>query len=645
MRKLDLLMLLWSMCGIVHAQHVNSEAAFPQGAINGLFSVSDGVQVYFSQGNLQYIGSASIPYWKFADYQWDYLGITTNQNSNKTNVDRDLFGWGTSNDNHGAKCYHPWSISNKNEDYYAYGQPNYNLDVQTGYANWGTNPIRNGGNIANAWRTLNHEEWEYVFDKRTTSSGIRYAKAQVNGVNGVILLPDDWKTTYYKLQDTNQSKTSFNSNIINASLWNTLEQYGAVFLPAAGCRHQTKVVNVGKHGDYWSSSCYNVNKASYVYFSDDCLHDNHSINRSFGHSVRLVHAADNYFVINTISNPVVGGTVSRQGTFDQGTRCTLKATPNEEYSFLHWTENGEVISTEAIYSFVISRERTLIAHFIPTGVNIKYGALNGVFSVSADCQVNFSQGNLQYIGSAKMHHWKFAEHQWDCIGNKAQSDHSPNGHYDLFGWGTSGYHDSKDPNNIYYQPWSSAISLVNNATNYFGYGPSINMKSPDLTGDSKNYDWGVNNHIYNGGEQPGIWRTLTRDEWEYVLNNRNTTSGIRFVKAIVNDVNGLILFPDDWDGINFSLNGVNNSDDSFTCNVISLSQWNVMEQQGAVFLPAAGFRYDASIRDVGSLGCYWSASHSSEGDAWYINFNYRDLGIDAGERYYGHSVRLVRIVQ
>ena len=646
MRKLVLLMLLWSMCDIVHAQHVNSETLCPKGAINGLFSVSDDVQVYFSQGNLQYIGSASFPYWKFADHQWDYLGITTNQNSDKTNVDRDLFGWGTSGDRHGAICYQPWSISKKDKDYYAYGQPAYNLDVQTGYADWGTNPIRNGGNVANAWRTLNHDEWEYVFDKRATSSGIRYAKAQVNEVNGVILLPDDWETTYFKLRNTNQSKTSFDSNTINASQWNTLEQYGAVFLPAAGSRHKIKVFNVGEHGDYWSSSCYNNNEAWYLYFLDDFLYADRSMNRNIGHSVRLVHAAHgNFFVINAISNPVVGGTVSRQGTFDQGTCCTLTVTPNKDYSFLYWTENDKVISTEAVYSFVVSRERTLVAHFIPTDVNIKDGALNGVFSVSSDCQVNFSQGNLQYIGSDRNHHWKFAEHQWDCIGNKSQGVDSPNDNYDLFGWGTSGYHDSKDPDNINYQPWSTAIPLVNNATNYFGYGPSTNMKSPDLTGDSKNYDWGMNNHISNGGEQSGIWRTLTREEWEHVLNIRNTASGIRFVKANVNNVNGLILFPDDWDAIYFSLNGVNNSEESFSCNVIPLSQWNVMEQRGAVFLSAAGFRYGTSIRDVGSFGCYWSASHSNDGDAWYINFYNRDLGFDASERHYGHSVRLVRIVQ
>ena len=50
-------------------------SARPAGALKGKFTVnSNGDQVRFSQGNLQYIGSASTPYWKFADKQWETLG-------------------------------------------------------------------------------------------------------------------------------------------------------------------------------------------------------------------------------------------------------------------------------------------------------------------------------------------------------------------------------------------------------------------------------------------------------------------------------------------------------------------------------------------------------------------------------------------
>ena len=266
----------------------------PMGAIDGKFTITaGGDQVYFSQGNLQYIGSAATPYWKFADNQWDVLGTTTGQNSYAQNVDRDLFCWGTSGYNHGANCYQPWSTGGSYSDYYAYGNYQYNLYDQTGQADWGYNPISNGGNQANQWRTLTTDEWAYVFNTRTTSSGIRFAKAKVNDVNGVILLPDDWSSDTYSLSDTNSSGASFSSNTISASQWNTLEQAGAVFLPAAGHCYGASVSFVGSRGYYWSASCYNSGRAGLVYFYDSGLFTDSYTDRSLGQSVRLVAPAEN----------------------------------------------------------------------------------------------------------------------------------------------------------------------------------------------------------------------------------------------------------------------------------------------------------------------------------------------------------------
>ena len=265
----------------------------PTGAIDGKFTInSNGDQVYFSQGNLQYIGSAATPYWKFADNQWDVLGTTTGQNSSDQNVDRDLFGWGTSGYNHGANCYQPWSTSQSNGGYYAYGSSQYNLYDQTGQADWGYNPISNGGNQANQWRTLTQPEWEYIFNTRITSSGIRYAKANVNNVNGVILLPDDWSSDTYSLSNTNSSGASYSSNTISATQWSTLEQAGAVFLPAAGDRYGTSVDTVGSDGDYWSASYYDSNRAWDVLFFGALLYTDYSNNRYRGFSVRLARVAE-----------------------------------------------------------------------------------------------------------------------------------------------------------------------------------------------------------------------------------------------------------------------------------------------------------------------------------------------------------------
>lgn len=262
----------------------------PLGAINGKFTInSNGDQVYFSKGNLQYIASTNR--WRFANNQYDYIGDANSNISSTYHGWIDLFGWGTSGYNHGAICYQPWSTSMNYSDYYAYGQYTYNLYDQTGQADWGYNAIVNGGNIEGQWRTLTNDEWHYVINSRPTLSGIRYAMTNLNGVNGVVLLPDDWDDSIYELNDVNGG--NYESNIITAADWtNTLEANGAVFLPATGLRMETSVNHAGSYGYYWSSSCGNFNaNASYLIFYSD--HFNwFSDRRYIGCSVRLVHSAE-----------------------------------------------------------------------------------------------------------------------------------------------------------------------------------------------------------------------------------------------------------------------------------------------------------------------------------------------------------------
>ena len=254
-----------------------------------------------------------------------------------------------------------------------------------------------------------------------------------------------------------------------------------------------------------------------------------------------------------------------------------------------------------------------------TNTSVNKNSSNGVFSVASGRKVQFSKGNLQYQASTKT--WRFAEHQWDVIGeaNKNISS-SYSGWIDLFGWGTSGYNGKN--------PWMTSTTSTD-----YGNGER------DIAGT--NYDWGVNNTISNGGGKS--WRTLTKDEWVYVFNTRNTSSGIRYAKATVNGVNGVILLPDNWSSVNYSLSNTNKSDASFSSNHISQSDWtSKLEANGAVFLPAAGYRYGTDVYFVGSHGYYWSASYYGSSDACFVYF--RDSSLLAGDwdnRFRGQGVRLV----
>ena len=282
------------------------------------------------------------------------------------------------------------------------------------------------------------------------------------------------------------------------------------------------------------------------------------------------------------------------------------------------------------------------------------GAVNSLFTINDNGdQVYFSQGNLQYQASTDT--WRFAEHQWDYVGgtmngvnygNVYENDVicnneliSPtyNGWIDLFGWGTSGWNNG----NEFYHPYDHDALSTDVG---YGYGPTDGTNyNYDLTGIYSNADWGVYNAISNGGNTPNLWRTLTQLEWDYVFNTRITTTGIRYAKAQVNNVNGVILTPDDWMSSSISLNNYNTYDASFSSNTLSASQWTVLEITGAVFLPATGRRVGISGPIYG-CGCYWSASSYTNQQAYYVYFpnSYLNPNDTTGDKLYGQSVRLVQ---
>ncbi len=283
----------------------------PIGAINGLFSVSEMQQVWFSQGNLQYNaaqgshqcldGTIQQGTWRFAVNQYDYIGEANNNISQIYNGWIDLFGWATSGWNCGNTYYKPWDDNMCADCYGPFGN---NLTGSFANSDWGRyNAISNDGNMSYVWRILTIEEWEYVFNTRHTASDIRYAKAMIRdvrgeSVNGVLLLPDNWSSDYYNLSDPNSSDAWYNSNLIDFSSWvDSLQPHGVVFLPAAGYRNGDSTIEVNSDGYYWSSTGYNFNyNYSYAYrlhfFNASSASSMFLSNGRYrGQSVRLVRVA------------------------------------------------------------------------------------------------------------------------------------------------------------------------------------------------------------------------------------------------------------------------------------------------------------------------------------------------------------------
>ena len=267
------------------------------------------------------------------------------------------------------------------------------------------------------------------------------------------------------------------------------------------------------------------------------------------------------------------------------------------------------------------------------------GALNGVFSVSADKKVVFSQGNLQYnAGNGETHAtatgtaqgtWRFAARQYDIIG--ADNDNIAedyNGYIDLFGWGTSGYNGVN--------PWL-------NSTNDLDYGnpDPDNTRKSDIAGT--NYDWGVFNAIYNGGDEPGLWRTLTAAEWQYIVAGRENAAKL-ISKASIGSTTGILLLPDDWDFETLPLTATLSDYTTVTIDVLSWTKW---EDAGAVFLPSAGTR-NANAGGYSSDGItYATSSFDSSYETYRMNKTFDAFYTSANmigvtDYQIGLSVRLVK---
>jgi serine/threonine protein kinase len=334
----------------------------PEGAINGLYTINEaGDQVYFSKGNLQY--QASTDTWRFAENQWDYLGEENTQASPDYDGWIDLFSWGASGYNHGANCYQPWEKGDQ-FDHAAYYHNHYDLCDETGQADWGYNAIGNGGGQERTWRTLRSSEWVYLFKTRVTATSMRYAKAMVNGVNGLVLLPDHWNASVYHLNQANKGDVPYDVNDIPLEDWtNLLEANGAVFLPAAGM-YQDLDHRFNEQGTYWSAtSGENAWIKSIFDFDENYFHAFAGYYSSCRHSVRLVRSSQPTSSIEVAPNPSEGGLVTGQGTYRNGEVCTLTAAPSPEYVFLYWTENGKVVSTSNPFSFAVGFNRNIKAVF------------------------------------------------------------------------------------------------------------------------------------------------------------------------------------------------------------------------------------------------------------------------------------------
>ena len=236
---------------------------------------------------------------------------------------------------------------------------------------------------------------------------------------------------------------------------------------------------------------------------------------------------------------------------------------------------------------------------------------DGKAGTADDVQVRFSKGNLVAAidASGNPIDWKFAEKQYDYLGTGGANTSigTAAGDIDLFGWSTD-----------------STIYGINTSTSKYDYSGAFK-------------DWGKALSASTSIAED-TWRTLTINEWEYLINEGgidNVRKGkYKFGVTVSGKTNCLILVPDNIEmDIKASYDG---------------TLWTVCQLFGLVCLPAAGYRNGSNVSNVDNdntnykFGYYWSSDALGDDDAFFVKFlGDRVTPSNADKRFEGRSVRLV----
>lgn len=222
----------------------------------------------------------------------------------------------------------------------------------------------------------------------------------------------------------------------------------------------------------------------------------------------------------------------------------------------------EIFTTNHRYTKLTlqNESQVLIERSRVTPINIDASQLHfendpyvpSLFSVSDTRQVRFAKGNVYYT-----------------------EDNSGNGTWGMF---DNQYEYWTDISNTHCDHFGRSLGEYNN------YGAISDYKmARSNCGVSENFvDWGTKFPNYYGGG----WRTLTQSEYNYVAYERNNATQL-LAFATVCGIKGMLLLPDEWVPIT-GINLITGESIHYSSNVISITEWEVLENAGAVFLPSAG---------------------------------------------------------
>ncbi len=261
---------------------------FEYNALPGVFTVGgNGERVSFAKGNLYHSGDSASEGWGFERNQYDYRTWHYGGESNAV-----IGGLGAQTPP-GSTGLFSWSN-----------------DAGVSFSESYSDPDRTSADVffvrlesrfsGSDWDVLNDDEWRYLLGLPSRASGSHSSRANASAkwgmacisvpsgarVCGLVILPDDW-TSPSGCSFSSGSGRGFSTNCYDVAKWQRMEDAGAVFLPASGCRSDSDIV--GSDGYYWTSGHDDGEKdAAYgLYFKYNGIGIT-SNSRSYGKCVRLV---------------------------------------------------------------------------------------------------------------------------------------------------------------------------------------------------------------------------------------------------------------------------------------------------------------------------------------------------------------------
>ena len=252
---------------------------------------------------------------------------------------------------------------------------------------------------------------------------------------------------------------------------------------------------------------------------------------------------------------------------------------------------------------------------VPGGFARWQGSPQGSDEVLVVEEIVFARGNVMvtdtFDGTNHSIQWKFADNQWDYSTALPPTTAGQTTTYSHFGWGTG--------NNPWLTSTNGSVytSFVDWGIHFDDLGNGSHTRTNGTWKTFSVADW---SHLIDCGEHPYDYsgRAYANNLWGYasLYDTASSTS-----------VFGLLLLPDHWvtpSGCTFRAKGMNVYG---SAEHYSDGDWRLMEENGALFLPAAGGRSGTGFSQVGSGGFYWSSSPSHDDRAECLFFYSTNLSM------------------